>query len=147
MFIIFLLLSNIITSNQSGFAFGDPFKTTRWDRPERYLSNHTKRLPDSQYCFSLNNNPLCHTRSKALLMSQNTTLLLFLLFINDIVTDIKASIKLFADDTSLYVTVDTPQNAADIIKDFEERFQILWRDRMVVGFTTTFLYVTSVYHH
>ena len=39
-----------------------------------------------------------------------------LLFINDIVTDIKASIKLFADDTSLYVTVDTPQNAADITK-------------------------------
>jgi hypothetical protein len=39
---------------------------------------------------------------------------LFLLFINDIVTDIKAGIKLFADDTSLYVTVDTPQNAADI---------------------------------
>jgi hypothetical protein len=29
----------------------DLFKTTRWDRPERYLSNHTKRLPNSQYCF------------------------------------------------------------------------------------------------
>jgi hypothetical protein len=42
--------------------------------------------------------------------------LLFLLFINDIVTDIKASITLFADDTSLYVTVDNPQNAADITK-------------------------------
>ena len=53
----------------------DPFKTTRWDRPERYLSNHTIRLPDIPYCFSLNNNPLCHTRSKALLMSQNTTLI------------------------------------------------------------------------
>jgi hypothetical protein len=35
---------------------------------------------------------------------------LLFLFINDIVTDIKASIKLFADDTSLYVTVDIPQN-------------------------------------
>jgi hypothetical protein len=65
----------------------DPFKTTRWDRPERYLSSHTKRLPDIPYCFSLNNNLLCHYRSKALL----------------------------TDDTSLYVTVDTPQNAADII--------------------------------
>ena len=43
----------------------DPFKTTRWDRPERYLSNHTNRLPDIPYCFSLNNNPLCNTRSKA----------------------------------------------------------------------------------
>jgi hypothetical protein len=47
--------------------------------------------------------------------------LLFLLFKNDIVTDIKASIKLFADDTSLYVTVDTPQSAADIInRDLEK---------------------------
>ena len=43
----------------------DPFKTTRWDRPEGYLSNHTNRLPDIPYCFSLNNNPLCNTRSKA----------------------------------------------------------------------------------
>jgi hypothetical protein len=34
-------------------------------------------LPDIPYCFSLNNNPLCHTRSKALLMSQNTTLISF----------------------------------------------------------------------
>jgi hypothetical protein len=50
--------------------------------------------------------------------------LLFLLFINDIVTDIKASIKLFADDTSLYATVDTPQNAADIInRDLEKIHQ------------------------
>jgi hypothetical protein len=32
--------------------------------------------------------------------------LLFILFINDIVTNIKASIKLFADDTGLYVTAD-----------------------------------------
>ena len=47
--------------------------------------------------------------------------LLFLLFINDIITDIKASIKLFADDTSFYVTVDTPQSAADIInRDLEK---------------------------
>jgi hypothetical protein len=50
--------------------------------------------------------------------------LLFLLFINDIVTDIKASIQLFADDTSLYVAVDSPQNAADIInKDLEKIHQ------------------------
>ena len=47
--------------------------------------------------------------------------LLFLLFINDIVTDIKASIKLFAYDTSLYVIVDTSQNAAVIInRDLEK---------------------------
>ena len=49
-----------------------------------------------------------------------------LLFLNDIVTDIKASIELFADDTSLYVTVDTSQNAADIInRDLEKIHQWL----------------------
>ena len=59
--------------------------------------------------------------------------LLFLLFINDIVTDIKASIKLFADDTSLYVTVDTPQNAADIInRDLEKIHQ--WSVNWLVKF-------------
>ena len=49
-----------------------------------------------------------------------------LLFLNDIVTDIKATIELFADDTSLYVTVDTSQNAADIInRDLEKIHQWL----------------------
>jgi hypothetical protein len=32
--------------------------------------------------------------------------LFFIIFINDIVTEIHSSIKLFADDTSLYVIVD-----------------------------------------
>ena len=59
--------------------------------------------------------------------------LLFLLFINDIVTDIKVSIKLFADDTSLYVRVDTPQNAADIInRDLENIHQ--WSVNWLVKF-------------
>jgi hypothetical protein len=34
--------------------------------------------------------------------------LLFIIFINDIVQDIDAQIKLFADDTSLYLVVDDP---------------------------------------
>ncbi|MCG8113681.1 MAG: reverse transcriptase domain-containing protein [Candidatus Thiodiazotropha taylori] len=38
--------------------------------------------------------------------------LLFLLFINDIVTDIASSVRLFADDTSLFIIVDNPINAA-----------------------------------
>jgi hypothetical protein len=46
---------------------------------------------------------------------------------DDIVTDIKASIKLFADDTSLYVTVDTPPSAADIInRDLEQIHQYMF---------------------
>ena len=39
--------------------------------------------------------------------------LLFLLYINDIVVDINSSIRLFADDTSLYIIVDDPIQAAE----------------------------------
>ena len=39
--------------------------------------------------------------------------LLFLLYINDIVEDIYSSIRLFADDTSLYINVDDPIQAAE----------------------------------
>ena len=38
--------------------------------------------------------------------------LLFLIYINDIVENIHSTIKLFADDTSLYIIVDTPAIAA-----------------------------------
>ena len=39
----------------------------------------------------------------------------FLLYINDIVTDIRASICLFADDTSLFIISETPELAAQIL--------------------------------
>ena len=38
--------------------------------------------------------------------------LLFLVFINDIVEEINSSFRLFADDTSLYIIVDDPLDAA-----------------------------------
>ena len=38
--------------------------------------------------------------------------LLFLLYINDIVVDINSSIRPFADNTSLYIIVDDPIQAA-----------------------------------
>ena len=41
--------------------------------------------------------------------------LLFLVFINDIVKGINSSIRLFADDTSLYIIVENPKTAAMII--------------------------------
>ena len=41
--------------------------------------------------------------------------LLFLLYINDIVTDIQSCVRLFADDTSLYIIVDNPISAAEMI--------------------------------
>jgi mannose/fructose/N-acetylgalactosamine-specific phosphotransferase system component IID len=43
--------------------------------------------------------------------------LLFIVFINDILTDINLTIKLFADDTSLYLIVDDPQQTAQTLND------------------------------
>ncbi|MEW8546021.1 MAG: reverse transcriptase domain-containing protein, partial [Candidatus Thiodiazotropha sp.] len=41
--------------------------------------------------------------------------LLFLLYINDIVVDIGSNIRLFADDTSLFIIVENPNVAADCL--------------------------------
>ncbi|KAK3101624.1 hypothetical protein FSP39_004973 [Pinctada imbricata] len=43
--------------------------------------------------------------------------ILFLIYINDIVQDINSSIKLFADDTTLYVIVDSPASAANSLNN------------------------------
>ena len=42
--------------------------------------------------------------------------LLFLLYINDIVNEINSNIRLIADNTSLYLIVDFPDSAAQILK-------------------------------
>ena len=41
--------------------------------------------------------------------------LLFLIFINDIANHIGGSIRLFANDTSLYIIVNLPEDAARIL--------------------------------
>ena len=41
--------------------------------------------------------------------------LLFLIYVNDIVVYIHSSIRLFADDTPLYIIVDNPQQAANLL--------------------------------
>ena len=41
--------------------------------------------------------------------------LLFLLYINDIVKDIQSNIRLFADDTSLFIVVENPDTAAQTL--------------------------------
>ena len=43
--------------------------------------------------------------------------LLFLIYINDIVCDINAQIRLFADDTSLFLIVEDPTTAAAILNE------------------------------
>ena len=46
--------------------------------------------------------------------------LLFLLFINDMVRENNSNIRLFADDTIIYIIVDFPDSAAQILNiDFE----------------------------
>ena len=55
--------------------------------------------------------------------------LLFLVYINDIVTDIGSNIRLFADDTSLYIVVDNPLVAAETLNaDLEKisRWAATW---------------------
>ena len=42
---------------------------------------------------------------------------MFIIFINDILTDINSTIKLFANDTSLYLIVDDPQETAQTLND------------------------------
>ncbi|MES9883011.1 MAG: reverse transcriptase family protein [Sedimenticola sp.] len=59
--------------------------------------------------------------------------LLFLLYINDIVTDIHSSIRLFADDTSLYLIVDTPEITSDIINNDLETITN-WSKKWLVTF-------------
>ena len=59
--------------------------------------------------------------------------LLFLLYINDIVVGIESSIRLFADDTSLYIEVHDPIAAADCLNRDMSRISE-WADRWLVSF-------------
>ena len=59
--------------------------------------------------------------------------LLFLLYINDIVNDIGSNIRLFADDTSLFLVVDNPDTAAETLNsDLEKITQ--WANTWLVKF-------------
>ena len=59
--------------------------------------------------------------------------LLFLLYINDIVADIQSCVRLFADDTSLYVIVDNPISAAEMINTDLETIH-RWAEKWLVKF-------------
>ena len=59
--------------------------------------------------------------------------LLFLIFINDIVNDINSNIRLFADDTSLYIIVDTPQNTASVMNNDLSKINI-WATKWLATF-------------
>ena len=59
--------------------------------------------------------------------------LLFLLYINDIVEDIHSSIGLFADDTSLYIIVEDPLDAAVILNSDLSKIH-RWASQWLVTF-------------
>ena len=59
--------------------------------------------------------------------------LLFLIYINDIVIDINSYIRLFADDTTLYIIVDTPAQAAFTLKQDLVKISS-WADKWLVSF-------------
>ena len=59
--------------------------------------------------------------------------LLFLLFITDIVTDTGSNIRLFADDTSLFIIVENPDTAAELLNlDLEKN--MTWAKTWLVSF-------------
>ena len=62
--------------------------------------------------------------------------LLFLVFINDIVKCIGASINLFADDTSLYIIVDLSDKAA-IILNTDLKIISGWENSWLVAFNAS----------
>ena len=54
-------------------------------------------------------------------VSQGTVLgpLLFLIYINDLPDRVNSQIRLFADDSYLYKTIDTPQDTLQLQKDLD----------------------------
>ena len=58
---------------------------------------------------------------------------MFLLYINDIVEDINSSIRLFADDTSLYIIVDDAIQAAETLNSDLEKIS-RWAQQWLVTF-------------
>ena len=59
-----------------------------------------------------------------------------LIYINDIVMDIGSTVRLFADDTSLYIIVDDPVEAARCLNLDLERIH-RWAERWLVKFNAT----------
>ena len=62
--------------------------------------------------------------------------LLFLIYINDIVEDIHSCIRLFADDTTLYIIVDNPIQAAETLNTDLAKIHA-WASKWLVTFNSS----------
>jgi len=60
--------------------------------------------------------------------------LLFLIYINDITEGIESNVKLFADDTSLFIDVDDPIRAANVLNRDLKRIED-WASKWLVNFS------------
>ena len=58
---------------------------------------------------------------------------MFIVFINDILTDINSTIQLFGDDTSLYLIVDDPKETAQTLNDDLVKLYA-WSTKWLVNF-------------
>ena len=59
--------------------------------------------------------------------------LLFLVYVNDIVQEINSTIRLFADDTSLYIIVESSEEAANTLNQDLNRISA-WAEKWLVSF-------------
>ena len=57
-----------------------------------------------------------------------TCTLLFLLYINDLSRNIQSQVRLFADDTAVYLTVSSPEDAQTLQSDIDtlQEWEITW---------------------
>ena len=62
--------------------------------------------------------------------------LAFFIYINDIVNNIRSPIRLFADDTSIYIIIDDPQTAAFILNSDLDTINV-WANDWLVDFNPT----------